>query len=473
MSSNAAAWPELPASHPIIVLFRKLPEAIAASDGYSEIWGVTIAAPTTPNPPAQQPENPDKTEGEEVKPVEPVEQPTFATALILQKFLRANANNVPKALSQLKDTLIWRKSFFSPDGELSKGWSDSKFNGIGFVSAVNDKSGKQKVVSWNVYGATKDIKSTFGDLDEFIRWRVNLMEKSLKLLHLENAIDPIPDYGQGEDQYQSLQVHDYRNVSFLRLPSEVRTASKKTIEMFARYYPETLERKYFINVPNLMSWIYVLLKKILATQTIKKLEILGAGKELVNYLGEDIPEEYGGKGQSLSNAQNGVSNPKNLDSESVPATNAVKDDVAATEPLKDLSNGVPTVQHAQDDSKPGETITETHAEPHLQTSAEPHAQTSAEPHSRTSSEPHTETPAYPGTEINTESLKQVSPPAVEPEFTAGPIIPQQPEVNVAPVPPTTAEVRNDGVTNGSAEKPTPVAVTEKMEEENRENEEKE
>jgi hypothetical protein len=232
MMPSSAAWPELQGDHPIITLFRKVPEVLTAADGYDNLWGLTLVGPVSAEPSSES-----------------VEQPTFGTALILQKFLRANGNDISKAFSQLKDTMVWRKGFFSADGESSKGWSDEKFKGIGYVTTIKHKSGKEKVVCWNVYGATKDLKKTFGNLDEFIRWRVNLMEESLKRLKLEEATEPIPDYGKGEDPYMSLQVHDYMNVSYLRLPSEVRAATKKTIQMFARYYPETLERKFFVFVP--------------------------------------------------------------------------------------------------------------------------------------------------------------------------------------------------------------------------------
>lgn len=266
---SSQTWPELKADHPIIKLHQKLPEILTASEGYNSIWGLTLIAPpaaepsaisatppaTTSTPPpadaaAPTPEAGVAAETASVASADkkPVPQPTFGTALILQKFLRANANDVAKAFSQLKDTMVWRKGFFSADGESSKGWSETKFKGIGYVNTIKHKSGVEKVVSWNIYGATKDIKATFGGLDEFIRWRVNLMEESLTRLKLGEATEPIPDYGQGEDPYMSLQVHDYMNVSFLRLPSEVKAASKKTIEMFARYYPETLERKFFVYV---------------------------------------------------------------------------------------------------------------------------------------------------------------------------------------------------------------------------------
>ena len=48
-----------------------------------------------------------------------------------------------------------------------------------------------------------------------------------------------------------------------------------------------------------MSWVYILLKKILASQTIRKLEMIGSGKELAKHMGQGVPESYGGKGAAL------------------------------------------------------------------------------------------------------------------------------------------------------------------------------
>ncbi|KAF4042041.1 putative phosphatidylinositol transfer protein SFH5 (PITP SFH5) [Phytophthora infestans] len=65
MSSSAAApeWPSITEDHPINQLLRALPSLITAANGYNEVYGVTL----DPNG-------------------------SFTTKLILQKFLRANAN---------------------------------------------------------------------------------------------------------------------------------------------------------------------------------------------------------------------------------------------------------------------------------------------------------------------------------------------------------------------------------------------
>ncbi|KAI5778885.1 CRAL-TRIO domain-containing protein [Geopyxis carbonaria] len=289
--SAPETWPEFKADHPLIALFHKVPEVLEASEGYSEIWGIKLTAPKNPAP--------------------------FSTALILQKFLRANKNKVADAFNQLKETMEWRKSFFSPGGEAEKGWSDAKFAGLGYTTKIKTKSDPthETVIAWNIYGGVKDMKATFGNTDEFIRWRVALMEASIKMLELEKATKPIPDYNQGEDPYQTIQVHDYLSISFLRLPSEVKNASNKTIKLFGRYYPETLSQKYFVNVPMIMGWVYSFMKKIVAMETMKKLEMLGSGSDLAKALGEEIPEVYGGKGTSLETMGQTVSSPRDVDAE--------------------------------------------------------------------------------------------------------------------------------------------------------------
>ncbi len=89
---------------------------------------------------------------------------------------------------------------------------------------------------FNIYGsATKDPKKAFGDTDLFVRWRVALMELTLAQLHLDTAEKEIPDYMQGPDPYQAIQVHDYLSVSFFRQPAEIKASSTKVIELFQKY----------------------------------------------------------------------------------------------------------------------------------------------------------------------------------------------------------------------------------------------
>jgi hypothetical protein len=86
-------------------------------------------------------------------------------------------------------------------------------------------------------------------VEDFIAWRVALMELALEALSLKTATKPITTT---YDPYKIFQVHDYKNISFLRQSPAVKTASKTTIEVFSTNYPELLKEKFFINVPAVM-----------------------------------------------------------------------------------------------------------------------------------------------------------------------------------------------------------------------------
>ena len=65
------------------------------------------------------------------------------------------------------------------------------------------------------------------------------MELSVKELDLACATEKIPE--NGPDPYRMIQVHDYLNISFLRMDPEIRAASKETIQTFGMAYPELLK----------------------------------------------------------------------------------------------------------------------------------------------------------------------------------------------------------------------------------------
>ncbi|GMF16426.1 unnamed protein product [Phytophthora fragariaefolia] len=138
-TANTPEWPVLAEDHPINQLLKTLPAFIEAGGGYSEVFGVTL-----------DPSGP------------------FTTKLVLQKFLRANANDVEKAKTQLGETLAWRSSF-KPLETLNEKFSKDAFGGLGYVIEVEGVPGsenKKDVVTFNIYGAVKDNKATFGNLDQ-------------------------------------------------------------------------------------------------------------------------------------------------------------------------------------------------------------------------------------------------------------------------------------------------------------------
>lgn len=190
-------------------------------------------------------------------------------------------SDLDKAKTQLTDALKWRK-VYRPLEAKDEIFDAAKFGNLGYVTTikgVKSSDNDEDVATFNVYGAAaKDPKKTFGDTDKcvtweftsckvtnaatpsFIRWRVALMEITLAQLNLNTATKPIPDYGLGPDPYQAVQIHDYLSVSFFRQPAEIKTSSRQVIDLFQKYYPETVSFKYFVNVPLVMQYMMAAMK---------------------------------------------------------------------------------------------------------------------------------------------------------------------------------------------------------------------
>ena len=123
------------------------------------------------------------------------------------------------------------------------------------------------------------------------------MELSVQQLSLQTATVPIP--ASGPDPYRMVQVHDYLNVSFLRMDPNIRAASKETIQTFSMAYPELLKEKFFVNVPLVMGWVFTAMKIFLSPETVRKFHPLSYGSNLAGELpgwGDQLPKVYGGKG---------------------------------------------------------------------------------------------------------------------------------------------------------------------------------
>lgn len=127
---------EAPKETSLTKLANRLPE-IMEKAGHGEMWGVQLS-------------------GLEHAP----------TAIVLQKYLRANDDNVNAAATQLTSALEWRKKN-NPTSLLDdKVYDRSKFGDLGFVTDHKDDKGKDVVITWNVYGAVKNNKATFGNINE-------------------------------------------------------------------------------------------------------------------------------------------------------------------------------------------------------------------------------------------------------------------------------------------------------------------
>ncbi|SPO03765.1 related to SFH5 - phospholipid transporter [Cephalotrichum gorgonifer] len=261
---------EEPKETPLTKLANRLP-AIKEKAGHDEMWGVTL-----------------------------VDIDHAPTAVVLQKFLRANGGDVALAESQLTSALEWRKTT-NPAALLDeKAYDQAKFGDLGYVTTHEGSDGKQTIITWNIYGAVKNNKATFGDIKEFLDWRVALMELGMRKLNIDKATTAIPD--GAEDPYQMVQVHDYQSVSFLRMDPHIKAASKVTIQTLSMAYPEVLSHKYFVNVPTIMGWVFSALKLFLSPATLRKFHPLSSGAGLAGEIpafASSLPKEYGGSGPGV------------------------------------------------------------------------------------------------------------------------------------------------------------------------------
>lgn len=252
-------------------LVESLPEIVKKAE-YSEMYGQQLTETSDASAAPGKPYN-------EVK-----------RDIILLKYLKARDYDVALTSEMLTDALKWRKEF-DPLGCASAD-HEAKFDKLGVITAKG-AGGEPQVTNWNLYGAvgsSADRKKVFGDLEGFLRWRVGIMERSLAML----------DFSKPGAGSMLLQIHDYKNVSFLRLDAETKRASKETIRVFQSYYPETLERKFFVNVPLMMQWVFGFVNRFLSRETMAKFVVLSDGKDLSKTLGDWVPREYGGKGGSIA-----------------------------------------------------------------------------------------------------------------------------------------------------------------------------
>lgn len=207
----------------------------------------------------------------------------IAEALIA-KLCKAYQYEYETVVSKIVDILSWRREF----NPLSAAFQETHHQDLQKIGILTDykKGGEanKKVVTWNLYGQLIQKKELFKDVKRFLRYRIGLMERGLRLLDFQ---DPTNDY--------MTQVHDYKNVSMWRMDSEMKQCTKKVIATFQDYYPELLYAKYFVNVPSVLAWIYDLIKQFVDEKTRKKFVVMGDSRKLgQNYLKEAPSKQYGG-----------------------------------------------------------------------------------------------------------------------------------------------------------------------------------
>lgn len=257
-------------------LIQAIPDILAKTEdsSYDEIYGYRIAADDEDNVDVE------------------------ARNEILLKFLIAREYDLTKAKEMLVNTLNWRRKF----QVLSAAYGEKYDKDLEKMGVITDYKGNKdnfSVVTWNLYANLKNPKKLFAkfgvgvensdrtDLPGtmFLRWRVGLMERALALLDFADA-----------DRCKIAQVHDYNNVSMFRMDPGMKAATKEIISIFSDNYPELLSKKYFINVPYVMGWVFSFFKVtgLMSAATLKKFEMLNHGDLSGAFGKENLPLDYNG-----------------------------------------------------------------------------------------------------------------------------------------------------------------------------------
>ncbi|GMN64868.1 hypothetical protein TIFTF001_033937 [Ficus carica] len=166
------------------------------------------------------------------------------TDVVLLKFLRAREFKVNDAFEMLKKTLQWRK-----DSKIDSILDEELWTDLSSAAYINGVDHEGHPVCYNVFSVFENeelYQKTFGTEEKrthFLRWRCQLMEKSIQKLDLKpSGVSSL------------LQVNDLKN-SPGPSKKELRIATKQAVGLLQDNYPELVAKNIFINVP---FWYYAL-----------------------------------------------------------------------------------------------------------------------------------------------------------------------------------------------------------------------
>ncbi|KAF3450392.1 hypothetical protein FNV43_RR06473 [Rhamnella rubrinervis] len=187
----------------------------------------------------------------------------------------------------LKKTLQWRKDS-NIDSILDEEF-DVDLSSAAYLNGV-DRQGHP--LCYNIFGVFENeelYQKTFGTQEKrshFLRWRCQLMEKSIENL----------DFKPGGAS-SLLHINDLKN-SPGPSKKELRIATKQAVGLLQDNYPELVAKNIFINVPFWYYALNALLSPFLTQRTKSKFVVARPAKvteTLLKYIpAEEIPVQYGG-----------------------------------------------------------------------------------------------------------------------------------------------------------------------------------
>ncbi|CAK9194319.1 unnamed protein product [Sphagnum jensenii] len=210
------------------------------------------------------------------------------TNVILLKFLRAKDFKVDEAYTMLVNTVKWRQSFLATTIREKK--LQSKLDEC-FYMQGKDREGHP--VCYNIWGAfhgNPDLSEKMLGNDSkmknnFLRWRVQLLEKGIKELKFTPG-----------GTSAILQVNDLKNIPLLK--KEMRDAVHSVINLLKDNYPELVVKNVFLNPPWYFSALYNLINPFITPRMKSKIFLARPGQIFNSIAPEDVLVQYGGFARS-------------------------------------------------------------------------------------------------------------------------------------------------------------------------------
>ncbi|XP_024022179.1 patellin-4 [Morus notabilis] len=209
------------------------------------------------------------------------------TDIVLLRFLRVKDFKVNEAFQMLRRTLRWRKEYKADEILDEKLGPD-----VEKVMCLDSRDREGRPLCYSVYGAFRDrevYKRAFGSEEnggEFLRWRIQCLEKGIKKLEFKNGgVDSI------------VQISDFKN-SPGPVMKELRSVSKKAMILIQDNYPELIHKIIVINAPLWYYAVHMLRSRFLTQKTKSKFVFARAPKVTKTLLkfvaAESLPVQYGG-----------------------------------------------------------------------------------------------------------------------------------------------------------------------------------
>ncbi|BFG28284.1 hypothetical protein CerSpe_145580 [Prunus speciosa] len=209
------------------------------------------------------------------------------TDVVLLKFLRAREFKVNESFEMLKKTLQWRK-----ESKIDSIVDEDICADLSSAAYLNGVDREGHPVCYNIFGVFDNeelYQKTFGNEEkrgQFLRWRLQLMEKSIQKLDLRPG-----------GASSLLQINDLKN-SPGPVKKELRIATKQAVGLLQDNYPELVAKNIFINVPFWYYALNALLSPFLTQRTKSKFVVARPAKvteTLLKYIpAQEIPSQYGG-----------------------------------------------------------------------------------------------------------------------------------------------------------------------------------